>query len=256
MSLIPLTSTDLHVWLLPENDPAIPAALESTRSWLAPDEHARAARYRHEGARQHYLLTRALVRNVLSRYADVDPSNWQFSANAYGRPEIANSLASLQFNVAHTKGLIVMAVTREAAIGIDVENIVEREAATNIADSFFAPTEAAALQKLDTRDQQLRFFEYWTLKESYIKARGMGLSLPLDKFSFEFPDERSVRLSVDAQLQDDSGRWHFLQARPTDEHLMAICRERSDRALDPVVRRVVPGFGERIVATEWPRRTD
>ena len=81
-----------------------------------------------------------------------------------------------------------------------MENFLARPVSTAIANRFFSPTEAAALSGVPEHRRQERFFEYWTFKESYIKARGMGLSIPLDRFSFHYSDERAVRIAIDPVL--------------------------------------------------------
>src|SRR5438132_13709418 len=152
-----------------------------------------------------------------------------FSTNAYGRPEIVNPPAwdaCLSFNIYRTHSLIVLGVTRRRALGVDVENVCTREISIDIADRYFAPEEVAALRAAPPRQQQYRFFEYWTFKEAYIKARGMGLSLPLDKFSFRYPDDRAVEIAIDPELTDETARWQFWQFRPRTEYLVAICAER------------------------------
>ena len=93
----------------------------------------------------------------------------------------------LNFNISHTKSLVLLGVTSDGALGVDVENCRSREAPLKIAHQFFAPEELAELQALPRAQQHDRFFEYWTLKESYIKARGMGLSLPFELVQFPFP---------------------------------------------------------------------
>jgi 4'-phosphopantetheinyl transferase len=198
--------------------------------------------------RKRYLVTRALVRTVLSRYAPVAPRDWTFSKNGYGRPEIAathTDAAGLCFNLSHSRGLVVLGVTAGAALGVDVENTRVRQVSEGIAERFFAPSEAAALARIPPEQQQERFFEYWTFKESYIKARGMGLSIPLDRFSFDYPHADAVRLSVLPGLDDDPGRWRFWQCRPSTEHLLAVCAERV-AAEAPILslRRIVPTVGD------------
>jgi 4'-phosphopantetheinyl transferase len=137
--------------------------------------------------------------------------------------------------------LIALGVARGLTLGVDVENILAREISMGIAERFFAPSEAAALARVPREQQQDRFFEYWTFKESYIKARGMGLSIPLDQFSFEFPHERCVRLSIQPKLADDPSRWRFWQFRPRPEYQLALCAERvGPEAPTLTIRKVIP----------------
>jgi 4'-phosphopantetheinyl transferase len=141
-------------------------------------------------------------------------------------------------------------------LGVDVENVLAREVSIDIADRFFAPTEVAALAVVPSDLQQARFFEYWTFKESYIKARGMGLSIPLDKFSFHYPHDQAVELAIHPELADDPARWRFWQFRPTPDYLVAVCAERYDAHSSAiVVRKVIPMAGEIVLALNLLRRT-
>jgi 4'-phosphopantetheinyl transferase len=233
------------------------------RALLSEDERAQEPRYYFADDRKRYLVTRALVRTVLSRYARMAPGDWVFAKNEYGRPHIAPDIfaacadaQTLRFNVSHTRGLIALAVTRGRAVGVDVENLATRAVSLGIADRFFSPMEVAELGQVPAHAQQDRFFEYWTFKESYIKARGMGLSLPLDRFSFHYPDARAVRIAIEADLEDDAERWSFWQCRPGTEYLLALCAERRPGP-PPIVRlrRLLPLLHEETMATEFTRRS-
>jgi 4'-phosphopantetheinyl transferase len=118
-----------------------------------------------------------------------------------------------------------MAVGRGRTVGVDVEYVDARKASVEVATRYFAPREVAALEAAPRELQDHLFFEYWTLKEAYIKARGMGLSLPLDKFSFHDSDGH-VEIAIDPALEDDPMRWYFWQLRSTPQHLIALCVER------------------------------
>jgi len=150
--------------------------------------------------------------------------------------------------------LIALAVTKRRALGVDVENFCTRAAPIDVADHYFAPQEVAALTTMPPDQQQYRFFEYWTFKESYIKARGMGLSLPLDKFSFHYPDEHAVEIAIDPELGDDPARWQFWQLRPRPQYLVAICAERAScESPSVLVREAIPILSEREVPVEFLR---
>lgn len=251
---LPLSPDEIHVWLAyyDEIEESLHAAY---RTLLSAAEKEQEPRFHFARDRCRYLVTRALVRTVLSRYVPVDPKEWMFSTNAYGRPAIMNVEGrDLSFNLSHTHSLIVLGVTRGRALGVDVENFRAREAAIGVADHYFAKAEVAALAAAPSQDRQYRFFEYWTFKESYIKARGMGLSLPLDKFSFHYPDDRAVEIAIDAGLADDPARWQFWQFQPAPEYLVAICAERAGaRSPSVIVRQAVPMMSEKPVAPEFLR---
>lgn len=224
---------------------------------LSEEERQRQQRFHFPKDRLRYLVTRALVRLTLSRYAAVEPGEWIFTANAYGRPQAQNPAAGrlrLKFNISHTDDLIVLAVTCGRAVGVDVENVRVRAAPIGIADRYFAQDEVAALSVASPAEQQRRFFEYWTFKESYIKARGMGLSLPLDKFGFRLADERAVSLWIHPQLEDHPRRWQLWQLAPSAEYLLALCVERYEPlATTVVLREVMPGARERMLRADFTR---
>ena len=244
--VIPLAPGEIHLWLSFYDEIGEESLQAAYRELLDPAEKAQEPRFYFAKDRLRYLVTRTLVRTVLSRYVPMDPREWMFSTNAYGRPAISNTQAGdLTFNLSHTHSLIVLGVTRGCALGVDVENFRAREVTMDLADHYFAPQEAAVLAAVPSHEQQYRFFEYWTFKESYIKARGMGLSLPLDKFSFHYPEDRTVRIAIDPDLADDGDRWQFWQFRPTPEYLVAVCAERVEgRMSSPVVRKAVPMLNE------------
>jgi 4'-phosphopantetheinyl transferase len=191
------------------------------RSILSTDEQAQLDRIAVASRRREYLAAHALVRTTLSRYADVEPAAWTFRENAWGRPEVVGH--ALRFSLSHTDGLVAVAVTHDRDVGIDVEALDRRPATPELADHFFAPVEAAAV-----RAQPERFLEYWTLKEAYVKARGMGMAIPLDQFWFDGPE--LALTAVDAE------RWRFERFRPTANHALAVCVERD---VDAIVLREV-----------------
>jgi 4'-phosphopantetheinyl transferase len=258
--IIPLTPAEIHLWLAFYDEITEQRLHSAYRELLSPAEKEQESRFYFAMDRRRYLITRALTRTVLSRYAPVHPKEWVFSANAYGRPEIVNAQAGeggLSFNISHTRSLIVLGVTRGRALGVDVENFRAREAPIDVADRFFAPREVAALAAAPPPRQQYRFFEYWTFKEAYIKARGMGLSLPLDRFSFHYPNDRTVELAIHPELADEPARWQLWQFRPRQEYLVAICAERvGSLSSSPIVRQTVPLLSEKTFDPEFLRVSD
>lgn len=255
---------DIDIWLTYYNEIGDDRQLARMRSLLSDDEVEREGRFYFAEDRKRYLVTRAMVRMILSRYARVTPERWIFTNNAYGRPAIADAIIEtnaetrgLRFNISHTRGLIALAVTRGRELGIDIENVTTRAVSLDVAEHFFSRTEVAELSCVAPERQQDRFFEYWTLKESYIKARGIGLSLPLDRFSFDFPHQNAVRIKIDPVLQDREDRWSFWQYRPTPDYLMAICAERhSDEASAIMMRKFTPMGNDLPVISPFLRRSD
>jgi 4'-phosphopantetheinyl transferase len=221
-----IDSSQIHLWLAFLDEIRDPRLLEEYRRVLSEEEREKQQRFHFERDRHRYLVTRAMVRTVLSRYAAVGVREWRFEVNAYGKPSIApehSAARGIEFNISHTDGLVAVGVVRERAIGVDVENVRSQPAALEIADRFFAPTEVNDLCALPSAQQPQRFFQYWTLKESYIKALGVGLSRPLDSFAFNLDEPSHIRLNEASTPGASGKRWAFWQFRCGCEHLGAVC---------------------------------
>lgn len=221
-TVLTLTADDVHVWHV---DPALvsdPALIRRYDALMSPDERARHARFVFPRDQHIYLVARALVRTTLSQYADVEPEAWIFQAGPYGRPEISGApgVPPLRFSLSHTAGLVALAVASQADVGIDVEGINARASGLDIASRYFAPSEAADLQALEAEKQGHAFLEYWTLKEAYIKATGLGLSMPLKSFAFQLTDPPVI--SFERSPGGDPSEWHFSRLDLSPRHLSAL----------------------------------
>lgn len=228
MSLRSLPSDVAHLWYVNPDTIEDWYLLAAYHSVMARDEAEQQARYRFAAGRKEYLVTRALVRSVLSTYASVPPRDWQFVRNKHGRPEIAGPSGAprLRFNLSNTRGLIVCLVSKDRELGVDVEDIQRTGETVAIADRFFSPSETAELMRQPFHRQRDRFFDYWTLKEAYIKARGMGLAIPLDHFSYHLENPNAIRISFDPQLPDNPSRWQFSLTTLRGRHRIATAIER------------------------------
>jgi 4'-phosphopantetheinyl transferase len=253
-----LSTGQIHLWFVFVDEIRDEHLLNRYRLLLTDEERQQELRFYFARDRHRYLVTRALVRTVLSRYAPVAPERWSFSANMYGRPEITDDDArEISFNISHTQGLIILGIAKGIALGVDTENVTDRRVSSGVAERFFSRAEASALRDLPMAAQHERFFDYWTLKESYIKAHGMGLSIPLNQFSFHFPSDRQVKITIDAELNDHASRWRFWQLRPSTDHLVAVCAERSTDA-EPrlIMKKLVPWKSEATFDCALLRKSD
>jgi 4'-phosphopantetheinyl transferase len=233
----------IDLWFVFLDDVRSDSLLRKYHSLLTSEEQCRAERFHFAKDRCRYLVTRVLVRTVLSRYVGLDPQAWRFRPGAYGKPEIANVLRMLDeisFNLSHTDGLVMLGVSSQIALGVDVECVTSKDAPLGLADGFFAAVEAADLYALPEHRRQERFFELWTLKEAYIKARGMGLSIPLDQFSFDLRSAHALAISFGPELDDKSRCWRFWQFKVTNHHLAAVCAANTGRVPVLNARKLVP----------------
>jgi len=240
-----LPESEAHLWIVRPDEVRDPELIRRYRTLLTGDEQRKCARYRFEKDRHSCLVTRALVRTTLSRYVDVAPDAWRFVTNDYGCPSIdePREARGLRFNLSHTKGLIVCLVSWGRDVGVDVEDRTRKGSLLRVADRFFSPFEVRALRSLPPEHQLDRFFLYWTLKESYIKARGKGLAIPLAQFSFDLDAASEPRVRFDPALEDDPERWQFTVLSYGRRHAIAssLGREGAEKlALRLVLREVVP----------------
>lgn len=157
---LPLSEQEIHLWLTYYQKLDSPRLRANLRELLSDAERDQETAFHSVDDRLRYLVTRAMVRTVLSRYADVAPAGWEFALNAFGRPEIAqrHNMHGLRFNISHTRSLIALSVARNRALGVDVENIAEHQPPIDIANHFFSPTEVAALAALPEQSRGDRFF--------------------------------------------------------------------------------------------------
>ena len=190
---------------------------------LSTEERIKSRRYSSEVARIQYLISRLLVRTVLSKYARVPEHVWQFEANAYGRPYIVGPqvVHDLRFNLSNTVGLVACAVTIGCDVGIDVQHTEWQIDIDMLLPTVFAAPELADVCSFPQSDRRDRFFSYWTLKEAYVKARGEGMSIPLDTFWFDFNGGAPL-LRVADHCHDNPERWQFRQYAPTAQHKLAL----------------------------------
>ncbi len=220
---VSLAAADAHLWWARPDAFAEAGQLARLRALLTDDERARADRYRLARDRRTSLVTRALVRVTLSRYCGVPPARWRFRTSGHGRPEVASPATPLRFNVSHTEGLVVCLVGRGRELGVDAESLRQDRRWLDIAERFFARAEARALREAPAAHRRLRFLEYWTLKESYVKARGRGLTLPLSGFRFDLPAGAGdgIRIRFTPAVADDPARWQFTLDRLGTGHVVA-----------------------------------
>jgi 4'-phosphopantetheinyl transferase len=233
---------EAHLWVVD------PGELERTGhlSWysgmLSPPERERLRQFSFERDRLAFLAGRGLARTALSACVpSVPPQAWEFAYTMFGRPEVAAPRVRpvLRFNISHTHRLVACLVVAEVDCGVDVEALDRAADVNGLADRVLSPAEHATLSALPDQVRPALFFRYWTLKEAYLKARGCGISMPLDKCAFEF-SPNGIRAWFDAPLDDDSTKWQFVQWSPREGHLLAVALHRGRAAAYRIVRHALP----------------
>ncbi len=229
---------ETHVWLVVPEAIQDRTTLEACRSVLSESELAQYRRFHFAEDRHRYLVSHALVRKVLSEYLDIPPVEWMFYRTGHGRPEIANpGIPSLRFNLTHTAGLAACVVTLSDQCGIDAEQISARRNPVGVARRMFSEAEYEQLRQLAGREHLEYFFARWTLREAYVKARGIGISFPTRKLHFDIDPEGVVSVKFQPELNEQADRWQFAVLTPTPQHLGAIAvRQSGDLDKKLVVR--------------------
>jgi 4'-phosphopantetheinyl transferase len=210
----------VETWYLPVGDrPEHPWA--EYDNLLCRDERDRAARFARLPDRLHYTAAHALLRVMLSSFSGVPPTAWRFRAENRERPEIAPGLSPLplRFSLSHTNGLVAAAVTLGETIGVDVEAVDRCVPDMAQVTRYFAAAERSLLDRCPTEQRLRAFFQIWTMKEAFVKATGLGLSLPLDQFAVMFDP---CRLLFAPDEWGPPGSWHFRLVQPSPIHQMAV----------------------------------
>jgi len=223
--VLDLKDGEVHVWRA--NLEVDNRRLQSMRDCLSDDEKARADRFRFAEDRESYTVCRAILRLILSRYLGCPASVLRFRYNRYGKPALVNQSgdSTLRFNLSHSKALALYAVARGRELGIDLEYLDRGFAGEEIARRFFSPREVAELEALPGRFKTAAFFNCWTRKEAYVKARGEGLSIPLDQFEVSLAPKRPAALLRTAGGPDELRRWHMLELDPGEGYVAALAVE-------------------------------
>jgi 4'-phosphopantetheinyl transferase len=209
--MLPLPAQDIRIWQvdLRRQPEWVDAAAERL---LKPDELEWAARGTPE-VRRRRLVARAALRIALSRCLACSPAAIRFAWDETGKPALAAGSGGpeVHFNVSRSGDCCVIALTKVGPIGVDVEWVVPRAELDEIVSSRFAPVEAAAIARL-SGDQRLRaFYNCWTRKEAYLKARGVGVATALDQVAMTVGDERPAILSLG---DDDPRAWSLATVEP------------------------------------------
>ncbi len=180
---LPLPVNELHLWqrtLAPA-----PAQVETLQALLSTEEQARARQFTLDRLRIAFITVRGTVRLLLGHYVDRDPASLRFRRNANGKPDLDDHHPSCCFNIAHSGQWGLYALSRDTAVGVDLEEIrpAAPEKRLQLARRFFSPAEYAALSRLPVEQMNTAFFACWSRKEAYIKCHGLSIARLLNRFT-------------------------------------------------------------------------
>lgn len=220
-----LSELDVHVWLINLDTSSVDS--RELAVVLSPDEHQRADRFRFPHDRDRYIVGRGQLRLLLGRYLNCHPSTLKFQYTQYGKPALTER-PELRFNVSHagSHALFGFALNRE--IGIDIEFIKSDFDVVALARHFFSELELDHLISLPIDQRRDAFFTCWTRKESYIKARGEGLSLPLHQFDVSLMPAEPAQLIATRPVTGEASRWKMTDLVVPDGYKAALIVEGYD----------------------------
>ena len=196
------------------------ASVADCYALLDAAERARAARFRFERDRRRYVVRRGRLRTLLAGYLDHEPADVALTVDRFGKPALATG--ALRFNLSHSHGLALYAIAFGIEVGCDLERRDPRLAGADVAARFFSPGEVRALRALAPARRTEGFFNCWTRKEAYVKARGCGLSLPLDGFDV------SLAPGEPAALLRGCDGWSVAAFAPAPDYHAAVVAAGSD----------------------------
>ncbi|HAV77677.1 MAG TPA: phosphopantetheine-protein transferase [Anaerolineae bacterium] len=211
-----------RVYLDPTSD-----SIQLADSTLSEDESHRAAQFRFDKDRHRFIASHFALRDVLSRYLHYVPREIEFIVGEYGKPAI-NSNINIDFNLSHSGDYALIAVARDHKVGVDVERFRDNMEHEKIAHRFFSKREIAELMSLQPELRIRGFYNCWTRKEAYIKAHGLGLSLPLDSFDVSLTPNEPATLRATRPDPQEAPRWTLLSLDIGTNYACAVAVDRKD----------------------------
>jgi 4'-phosphopantetheinyl transferase len=214
----------LHLWTCVMDEPDGATLARRLCAILSPDECERSLRLRHAADRHRFVASHAFVRLALSRHCAVEASRWRFDRTAKGKPFVAapNLPQTPAFSLSYTEGMAACLIGLSTEIGVDVERLKYHSDLPRFAPSILAAGELQSLRGQYGANWTTRFYQLWTLKEAYAKARGVGLGLKLSDIAFEFAADGAIRGNFVVDLRDGPSNWFFRSHRPSPAHVLSL----------------------------------
>ncbi len=221
-----------EIWWFLADLPGDPRTIDRASHLLDRAERERAGRFHHARDRDRFCFRRAMLRAILGRCLDRSPAELQLIPDAFGRPCLPDA-RDLTFSLSHSAGRVLIAVAGGIPIGIDLELIEPDRAEASVARLFMTPREFERWHALPLPDRLPQFFRLWTRKEAYVKARGVGLSYPLQDFEVAAEAGAGAALDWSREGPAESARWTLFELPAGPRHASALVAD----APRPTLRR-------------------
>ncbi len=189
-----LADDEIHVWCAGLDK--LVSDLPAFAGPLSESERKRADRFQFDRDRNRFIVRHGLLRMILGRYLNIEPARVAFAYESRGKPLLHGPAVTppFHFNLSHSNGLALIAGTRQAALGVDVERVRFIPEADQIAAKFFSPREGAMLHAIPAEQKMEAFFHCWTRKEAYLKATGEGIADALPRIEVSLSPGQPARL--------------------------------------------------------------
>jgi len=224
-AVLDLASHQLDIWRARLDLPT--DSLKTLEAALSVDEIQRADGFHLQGDKDRFIAAHGFLRDILARYHHCEPGQLSFSTNDYGKPALSmdSSKRRMDFNLSRSEDLALVAVTWERKVGVDLERIRQGISAQVIARQYFSGSEFSELMALPSEQSEIGFFNCWTRKEAYIKAQGLGLSLPLESFDVSLSPNEPVILRATRPDPQEATRWTLLSLEVSPDYAAALAVE-------------------------------
>jgi len=165
---------------------------------LSEDEHNRAGKLKVEQKKNQFVITRGILRRLLSSSLGKEPREIMFSYEQHCKPVINDKFnnKSVEFNISHSGDYALIAMTLENKVGVDIEEINTEIDFQSLSNRFFSEMEKKELISLDRNEQLDAFYRAWVRKESFIKAIGKGVAFGLDRFSVSLEENKEAGMEI------------------------------------------------------------
>ncbi len=226
-----LANAKVHVWHASLEQPL--DVVQRLEAVLSEEERQRARQFRYEEHRRSFVVSRGILRNLLSHYTSLKPEEVQYKYTLAGKPHLANADGSsdLCFSLSHAGLLVLYAFSWGRQVGIDVECIRPMEEMDQIATNNFASREYREYRSLSSQEQLQAFYNGWTRKEAFIKATGDGLSFPLQEIEVSLRPAEPAQLLTLYGSREEARRWALHDVKTWDGYAAALVVEGNDHTI-------------------------
>lgn len=222
---------EIHLWTIDVSQNS--RRISQNRS-LNELEIARANRFKYPELGEKWAFFRQALREILAQHLSQQAKKIEFETNENGKPWLKNSKneKNIFFNLSHSGSRAIVAVTSLCEIGVDVEKQKKVAELDAIANRFFSQSEQKALASLPSSQRQAAFFRIWTRKEALIKANGLGMSMPLDKFNVPISTLKDwVELEINNRCAKN-GHYYLYDVMINGEYDAALCLYSDDLKIE------------------------